>query len=173
MRTIELLTVGMEMILNRLSTGEVKMKSDFDKAVDQIPKWIMDCPISANWLEYKGETYFGIINYERSVTAKRAMIDLSYCATRAMNGVVLLTVHYSKKHFKKSRLDSRGEVKPDNMKALTQAELEARALIAGDLLKEGEVTRAETFRVEVDALLGENTGDLKFEKNEDFEKGEM
>lgn len=68
---------------------------------------------------------------------------------------------------------STGEVKMKNMKGLTQAELEARALIAGDLLKEGEVTMAETFRVEVDALLGENTGDLKFEKNEDFKKGEM
>jgi hypothetical protein len=58
-------------------------------------------------------------------------------------------------------------------KKLTQKELEARALIAGDLLREGEVTRVETFRIEMDAALGENTGDLKFEKNTDFEDGTM
>lgn len=54
-----------------------------------------------------------------------------------------------------------------------QAELNARALISGDLLKEGEVKRVEVFRVEMDALLGENTGDLKFEKNTDYEDGTM
>jgi len=56
---------------------------------------------------------------------------------------------------------------------ITQKELEARALIAGDLFQEGEVTRIEAFRVAVDALLGKNTGDLKFEKNTDFEDGTM
>jgi hypothetical protein len=58
-------------------------------------------------------------------------------------------------------------------KKLTKAELEARASIAADLLKEGEVTRGECLRVEVDALLLENTGDLKFEKNTDFEDGTL
>lgn len=58
-------------------------------------------------------------------------------------------------------------------KKLSQKELEARALITGDLLREGEVTRVETFRVEMDAALGENTGDLKFEKNTDFKDGTM
>ena len=58
-------------------------------------------------------------------------------------------------------------------KKLTQKELEARALIVGDLLREGEVTRVETFRVEMDAALGENTGDLKFKKNTDFIDGTM
>lgn len=64
-------------------------------------------------------------------------------------------------------------VMKNETKKLTQKELEARALIAGDLLKEGEVKRVEVFRVEIDALLGENTGDLKFEKNTDFEDGTM
>ncbi len=58
-------------------------------------------------------------------------------------------------------------------KELTQKELEARALIAGDLLREGKVTRVECFRVEIDAALGENTDDLKFEKNTDFKDGTM
>lgn len=58
-------------------------------------------------------------------------------------------------------------------KELTQSELDARALIAGDLFKEGEIERVETFRVEMDAALGENTGDLKFKKNKDYELDEM
>jgi len=58
-------------------------------------------------------------------------------------------------------------------KELTQKELDARALIAGDLFKEGEIERVETFRVEMDAALGENTGDLKFKKNKDYELDEM
>lgn len=61
----------------------------------------------------------------------------------------------------------------NNQKKLTQKELEARALIAGDLLREGIVTRVETFRVEMDAAIGENTGELKFQKNTDFEDGTM
>lgn len=59
------------------------------------------------------------------------------------------------------------------LKELTQKELDARAIIAGDLMREGEVTRSECFRVEMDAALGQNTGDMKFEKNTDFEDGVM
>ena len=55
-------------------------------------------------------------------------------------------------------------------KIMNQSELEARALIAGDLFREGEVTRVECFRVEMDALLGENSGNLKWEKNKEFEE---
>ena len=58
-------------------------------------------------------------------------------------------------------------------KEMTQAELEARALIAGDLFKDGEVTRCECFRMEMDAGLGENSGDMQFEKNTDFIDGTM
>lgn len=55
----------------------------------------------------------------------------------------------------------------------TQKELEAKAFIAGDLLQEGEITRRECFRIEMDSALGEDTGPIVFEKNEDVEKGEM
>lgn len=65
---------------------------------------------------------------------------------------------------------SAGNFKPKNM---TQSELDARASIAGDLLREGEITRVECFRIEVDALLGENSGDLKFEKNEEYKLNEL
>ena len=56
---------------------------------------------------------------------------------------------------------------------MTQSELNARASIAGDLFKEGEIERVECFRIEMDRALGENTGDLKFKKNKDYELGEM
>jgi hypothetical protein len=70
-----------------------------------IPQFIIDCPVVCQWLEFKGETYFGILNYERSIKAHRPMIDLSYCATQAMNAIVIKTVQYSEKHFKKSKLE--------------------------------------------------------------------
>jgi hypothetical protein len=54
-----------------------------------------------------------------------------------------------------------------------QAELNARVVIAGDLLREGDVKRLEVFRVEVDAILGENTGELKYQKNTDYEDETM
>jgi len=59
------------------------------------------------------------------------------------------------------------------MENKSQKELDARASIAADLLKEGQVTRVECLRVEIDAALGENTGDLKFEQNTDFEERSM
>jgi hypothetical protein len=87
------------------------------------------------------------------------------------------------KHFAKMAKENLNteEFKNNNMnktmknetKKMTQKELEARALIAGDLMREGEVTRVETFRIGMDAALGENTGDLKFEKNTDFKDDTM
>jgi len=56
---------------------------------------------------------------------------------------------------------------------MTQKELDARAIIAEDLFKEGEITRIETLRIEIDSLLGENSGELKFKKNTDFEDNLM
>jgi len=69
-----------------------------------VPKFIMDCPVFFDWTVYKGETYFAMLNYERSIQAKRPMIDLAHCATRGMNNIVLKTVAYSKKHFTESKL---------------------------------------------------------------------
>lgn len=75
--------------------------------IKDVPKYIMDCPVYYNWCEFKGETYFGILNYERSLKAKRPMIDLAYCATQGMNGTILKTVQYTKRHFAKSKLDTK------------------------------------------------------------------
>lgn len=59
------------------------------------------------------------------------------------------------------------------MKQLSKSELQARSLISGDLFRKGEITRVECFRVELDAAFGENTGDLKFENNTDYDEGLM
>lgn len=60
-----------------------------------------NCPIVFEWCEYKGEVYFGALNYQRSVKARKPMIDLFYCATVALNGVsVMKTVQYDKAKFK-------------------------------------------------------------------------
>jgi hypothetical protein len=56
---------------------------------------------------------------------------------------------------------------------MTQKELEARASIAGDLFREGKILRVECFRLEMDAALGEDTGDIRYCDNRDFELGEM
>ena len=46
--------------------------------------------------------------------------------------------------------------------------LEARSLIASDLFREGKIKRIEMFRIEMDAAMLENTGELKYESNTDF-----
>jgi hypothetical protein len=47
--------------------------------------------------------------------------------------------------------------------------LRARAVIAGDLYREGRITRAECLRIEADAAIGEDTGPIKYEENDDHE----
>lgn len=44
--------------------------------------------------------------------------------------------------------------------------LAARALIAGDLYREGRIAREECFRLNIDALHNENTGPIKYETNQ-------
>lgn len=51
--------------------------------------------------------------------------------------------------------------------------LQARAIIAGDLFREGKITRHECFRIEMDAFLGEDTGDIKYQDNQDYINGDM
>ncbi len=60
-----------------------------------------------------------------------------------------------------------------NPEPMNQAQLNARAVIAGDLLREGRITRVECFRLEVDAVTGRNTGAIKYERNVDYAEGLM
>lgn len=84
-----------------------QMKDFMDQSLKDCPQFILNCPISFQWVEFKGETMFAGINYDRSVKVGRPMIDLHYCATTACNGVVLKTVQYDKKKFKESHLNER------------------------------------------------------------------
>ena len=54
--------------------------------------------------------------------------------------------------------------------APTQAWLDARAVIAGDLYRDGEITRQECWRLEMDAVLGEDSGPINYDPNADFEE---
>lgn len=65
---------------------------------------LMNLPVVFDWCEYKGETFFMGVNYEETNRVGRPMIDLFYCATRALNHCVLKTVQWDKNKFKPSRL---------------------------------------------------------------------
>lgn len=64
------------------------MNTKIDKKIMDLPNYCFD------WCQYKGEVYFALPNYERSVKAKAPMIDLHYCVTKCFNGLVLKTVKY-------------------------------------------------------------------------------
>ena len=48
--------------------------------------------------------------------------------------------------------------------------LAARAKIAEDLYREGKITRAECFRLGVDAAIGRDSGPIRYEDNDDHER---
>lgn len=65
----------------------------------KIPKMFNKVPFAFDWVEYKGQDFFASINFEQSKKSKRPMIDLFYCATKALNDVVLKTVQFDKNKF--------------------------------------------------------------------------
>lgn len=69
-----------------------------------LDKLISKLPIVYDWVNYKGEDVVASINIERTLKAKKAMMDISYCMTKAFNDIHLKTVMFNKKHFKKSKL---------------------------------------------------------------------
>lgn len=79
------------------------VSEDFDltKPFDRIT---LRLPVFCDWVEFKGETVFVMVNYQVTLKAKKPMMDISYCATQALNGIVLKTVQWDKNKFKPSRL---------------------------------------------------------------------
>lgn len=62
----------------------------------EIPKFILDCPIVADWVWYRGKVKFAMLNVDKSIEKGKAMIDLCYCATAGLiNHRVEKTVQYS------------------------------------------------------------------------------
>lgn len=64
-------------------------------------KMLLKLPVVYDWYDYKGETFFVAINYQETERVGRPMMDLHYCATRALNNIVLKTVQFDKKKFSK------------------------------------------------------------------------
>lgn len=71
---------------------------------EPMKKMLYKLPVIFDWVEFKGETVFAGVNYERSLKAHRPMMDIFYCATRALNHVVLFTTQWDKRKFAPSRL---------------------------------------------------------------------
>jgi hypothetical protein len=66
------------------------------------------------------------------------------------------------------RLAPSSDERPKIMSKQNESELKARAVIAGDLFREGRITRPECFRLEVDAATARDTGPIKYERNTEY-----
>lgn len=71
---------------------------------EKMQRMIYKLPVTFDWVKYKGETVFAGLNYEQSEKAGRPMMDIFYCATRALNHCVLFTCQWDKKKFSPSEL---------------------------------------------------------------------
>lgn len=56
---------------------------------------------------------------------------------------------------------------------MTQSQLQARAIIAADLFREGKIHRCECFRLEMDVVLGCDSGLIEYVQNTDYRDGLM
>ena len=65
---------------------------NLQKSMDKLP-FIMD------WVLYKNEKVVANFNLEATLKANKPMFDISYCMTKAFNGIVLKTVQYDKNKF--------------------------------------------------------------------------
>lgn len=63
----------------------------------EIPKYVKEDSIIYDWCLYNGEKYFAVWNYEESERRGKLVIDLAYCATKAMNGIFLKQRVWSKR----------------------------------------------------------------------------
>lgn len=68
-----------------------------------VDKKIEALPFIFDWVEYKGEVCFASPDVQKSSNCNRVVIDIFYCATRALNHCVLYTVNWNPEHFKPSR----------------------------------------------------------------------
>jgi hypothetical protein len=81
-------------------TNKMKLESQEVWVGDNpIDKMLLKLPVVFDWWDYKGERVFVGINYEATKKARKPMMNIYYCATRALNDVVLKTVQYDKNKF--------------------------------------------------------------------------
>ncbi len=75
-----------------------------NKENDPIDNMLMKLPICCDWVRYKGEDVVAQWNYEATEKAKKPMVDISYCMTRALNQIIDSTVQWDKNKFQPSKL---------------------------------------------------------------------
>lgn len=70
-----------------------------NKAIDELlkPVWLKENVIVYDWCRYNGEVYFAVLNWDESEKRQKPVLDLAYCATRAMNGLFLKQRVWSKR----------------------------------------------------------------------------
>jgi hypothetical protein len=56
----------------------------------ELPAWLKPEVIVYDWCKYRGEIYFAVLNWEESDKRNKPVIDLAYCATKAMNGIFIM-----------------------------------------------------------------------------------
>ena len=72
--------------------------------MDNTEKMLMRLPIVFDWVSFKDEVVFAQINYEATQKAGKPMMDISYCATRALNQNIMFTTQWDKNKFKPCHL---------------------------------------------------------------------
>lgn len=71
-----------------------------------IPEYLQDDKLPwMQWANYKGDDCVACVNYEKSISCGRPIIDISYCMTKAMNNNVMFSVNFDPEHFTKSKLE--------------------------------------------------------------------
>jgi len=75
-----------------------------NKQLDRYEKMLSRLPIIADWVIHNGVDVVIMPNYEATVKAKRPMVDVSYCMTKALNNSVLFTTQWNKNKFHPSKL---------------------------------------------------------------------
>lgn len=58
-----------------------------------------------DWVYYKGELKFVMVNVQKSETCNRPIIDICYCATRALNNIVEKSVNYVPDNFRPKEVE--------------------------------------------------------------------
>jgi hypothetical protein len=75
------------------------------KKYNRFEKMLLKLPICMGWVTFKEKTVAMQINYEATVKAGKPMVDISYCMTTLLNGLIDQTVQWDKSKFKRSNLE--------------------------------------------------------------------
>lgn len=63
----------------------------------ELPEWLKEDVEVFGWVKYNGEVCFASLNWEESERRQKPVIDIAYCATKALNGIFLKQRVWSKR----------------------------------------------------------------------------